>query len=181
MDETATTTTTSSTHDKFLISVTEQLPTLDECYQFVAAESSSGAVATFCGITRDNFRNKKVQKLSYEGYVPMAEKELKKLCLEGTIKFASIQRIAVVHILGDCPVGKASVIIACSSPHRKDSLHCCEFLIDELKARIPIWKLETYEGDDGCVWKENLEWHEGKQQRTMTRQENKSFNDRNAK
>ena len=105
------------------------------------------------GTTRDNFDGKKVTKLSYEGYVPMAEKELRKLCDDATEKYA-IRKIAAVHILGDCPVGKASVILACSSPHRKDSLHCIEYLIDELKARVPIWKREVYEGDDS-VWKEN--------------------------
>ena len=96
------------------------------------------------GITRDNFKGKKVEKLSYEGYVPMAEKELRKLCDEACEKY-SVQKIAAVHILGDCPVGDASVILACSSPHRRDALHCVEFLIDELKARVPIWKLEVYE------------------------------------
>jgi len=159
-----------SSSDNFLIAVTEQLPTLDECYQFVAAEPSCGAVATFSGITRDNFQGKRVQKLSYEGYVPMAEKELRKLCREATEKYRSVKRIAAVHILGDCPVGQASVILACSSPHRRESLQCCEFLIDELKARIPIWKLEVYEGDEGSVWKENFEWHEGRQRRVMVQQ-----------
>jgi len=155
---------------KFMVAVAEQLPTLDECYEFVAAEPSCGAVATFCGITRDSFQGKKVKKLSYEGYVPMAVKELRKLCQEATGKYTGIQRIAAVHILGDCPVGQASVILACSSPHRRESLQCCEFLIDELKARIPIWKLEVYEGDEGSVWKENVEWHEGQRRRVMVQE-----------
>jgi molybdopterin synthase catalytic subunit len=99
----------------------------------------------------------------------MAEKELRKLCDDARVEYPSVQRIAAVHILGDCPVGQASVILAVSSPHRKEAIHCVEFLIDELKARIPIWKLEVYEGDDGSVWKENIEWHEGKQHRVMAK------------
>jgi len=150
----------------YLIKVSEDLPTLEECYAFVC-DDSCGAVATFSGTTRNNFHGKIVKKLNYEGYVPMAEKELVKLCDEARSKFSSIRKIAAVHILGDCPVGQASVIIAASSPHRKESMHCIEFLIDELKARIPIWKLEVYEGDEGSVWKENVEWHEGKQRRVM--------------
>lgn len=101
----------------------------------------------------------------------MAEKELKKLCVEATEKF-SVNKIAAVHILGDCPVGEASVILTCSSPHRRDSLQCCEFLIDELKARVPIWKREVYEGDDS-VWKENVEWREGKRRRVMMKGDDK--------
>jgi molybdopterin synthase catalytic subunit len=153
----------------FFIRVSEQIPSLEECYLFVGADSSCGAVATFIGITRDNFKGKTVKKLSYEGYIPMAEKELQKLCLDATTKYPSAKRIAAVHILGDCSVGSASVILAVSSPHRKESIQCVEYLIDELKARIPIWKLEVYEGDDESVWKENIEWHEGKQRRVMVK------------
>mmetsp|Transcript_18114 Transcript_18114/g.23375 ORF Transcript_18114/g.23375 Transcript_18114/m.23375 type:complete len:166 (+) Transcript_18114:68-565(+) len=154
----------------YFIKVSEDLPTLENCYAFCAREPSCGAVSTFVGITRDNFQGKKVTKLSYESYVPMAEKELRKLCTEATEKFPSVKRIAAVHILGDCPVGKASVILATASPHRREAINCCEYLIDELKARIPIWKLEVYEGDADSVWKENVEWHEGKRRRVMVKQ-----------
>jgi molybdopterin synthase catalytic subunit len=158
--------TDSSDDSRYLIKVSEDLPSLQECSDFVT-DASCGAISTFVGITRDNFKGKQVEKLSYEGYVPMAEKELRKLCDEACEKY-SVQKIAAVHILGDCPVGDASVILACSSPHRRDALHCVEFLIDELKARVPIWKLEVYEGDDS-VWKENVEWKEGRKQRVMVK------------
>jgi molybdopterin synthase catalytic subunit len=157
---------------RYLIRVSEESPSLEECYAFVndvGADPSCGAVATFVGITRNNYKGKNVTKLSYEGYVPMAEKELAKLCDDATAKYPSTAKIAAVHILGDCPVGAASVILAASSPHRKEAIHCIEFLIDELKARIPIWKLEVYQGDEKSVWKENVEWHEGKQRRVMVK------------
>lgn len=151
---------------KYFVQVSETLPTLQECYDFVN-DPGCGAISTFVGTTRDNFQGKKVTKLSYEGYVPMAEKELRKLCDDATEKF-SVHKIAAVHILGDCPVGQASVILACSSPHRRDALNCCEYLIDELKARVPIWKREVYE-DDASVWKENVEWKDGKRHRVMVK------------
>jgi len=156
--------------DRFLITVSEDLPTLEECSSFVNM-GGCGAISTFAGITRDNFQGKQVNHLSYEGYVPMAEKELRKLCEEAVVKFSTIGRIAAVHILGDCPVGSASVILCASSPHRKEAMHCVEFLIDELKAKVPIWKREVYEGDGGAIWKENIEWKEGKPKRVMVRQE----------
>ena len=162
--------TEAETPEPYLIRVSDQIPTLEACYSFCANDSSCGAVSSFVGITRDNFQGKKVLKLSYEGYVPMAEKELRKLCSEATEKFSSIRRIAAVHVLGICPVGKASVIIVAASPHRRDAIQCCEFLIDELKARIPIWKLEVYEGEEGSVWKENVEWREGRKRRVMVKQ-----------
>ena len=153
-------------NQRFLIRVTEDIPSLQECSEFVS-DPSCGAISTFSGTTRDNFDDKRVSKLAYEGYVPMAEKELLKICEEAASKF-SVHKIAAVHILGDCPVGKASVIIAASSPHRRDALHCVEFLIDELKAKIPIWKREVYDGDTS-VWKENIEWKEGRRERVMVK------------
>ena len=153
--------------DNFLIKVSEKIPSLEECTCFVS-DPSCGAISTFTGVTRNNFQGKTVKKLSYEGYVPMAEKELRKICIEATEKYPSIVKIAAVHILGDCPVETASVILCASSPHRKDAMHCIEFLIDELKARVPIWKREVYqEGDGQSVWKENIEWVQGKQRRVM--------------
>jgi molybdopterin synthase catalytic subunit len=154
---------------KYLIKVSENIPTLEECCSFVS-DPSCGAISSFIGMTRNNFQQKTVSMLSYEGYVPMAEKELRKLCIEANEKYPSIVKIAAVHILGDCPVEAASVILCASSPHRRDAMHCVEFLIDELKGRVPIWKREVYQDGDGeSVWKENVEWFEGKERRFMVK------------
>lgn len=59
--------------------------------------------------------------------------------------------------LGEVPVQEASVVIAMSSPHRKDVLEAVPFAIDALKADVPIWKKEIYEGDQAPQWKENAE------------------------
>ena len=155
--------------DTFLIKVSESIPSLSECAAFVS-DPTCGAISTYTGITRNNYQQKTVTMLSYEGYVPMAEKEIFKLCTEAVEKYPSIVKIAAVHILGDCPVEAASVILCASSPHRRDAMHCVEFLIDELKARVPIWKREVYKDGDGeSVWKENVEWFEGKRRRVMVK------------
>lgn len=157
------------TESPYLIRVSDELPSLEECSNFVS-DPTCGAITTFVGVTRDNFNGKKVAKLSYEGYIPMAEKELCKLCDE-VCSLYDIKKVAAVHVLGDCPVGQASVILACSSPHRRDALRCVEHLIDELKARVPIWKKEVYEDDEESVWKENIEWKDGKPTRVMVKQD----------
>lgn len=165
----------------YFIESSEDIPSVDFCTQFVS-DPSCGAISTFVGITRDNFQGKKVVKLFYEGYVPMAEKELKKLCIEANCKFPSIKKIAALHIVGDCPVEKASVILAASSPHRRDAMECVMFLIDELKSRIPIWKREVYQDGDGIsVWKENIEWHQGRQSRLMSKIDDATNNTLNNK
>jgi len=153
---------------RFFIQVSDNLPSLRDCQNHCAVPEC-GAVSFFCGITRNTFQGRRVVRLSYTAYVPMALKEMEKLCMDCVSQFPDIQRIAAVHKTGDCPVGDTSVILAASSPHRASSLQAVEFLINELKARIPIWKQEVYE-DDSTVWKENIEWKEGRQQRVMVRQ-----------
>lgn len=148
---------------------TAELPTLQACHDF-CVDPSCGAVATFVGTTRNTFQGKVVTRLSYEAYTPMATKELQKLCRAATARYKTICKIAIHHVVGDCNVTQASVHIACSSPHRRESLQCVEYLIDTLKATVPIWKREHYEGDDS-VWKENIEWKQGRPLRIMVRQE----------
>lgn len=141
-----------------LIQVSNTLPSLESIQQFLASSSPGcGAVSLFIGITRNNFEGKIVTKLVYEGYILMAIRELRVLCHNARVKYPNVERLVTVHRLGECPVGEASVILGCNSPHRRESMHCTEYLIDELKARVPIWKLEVYEGDEHSVWKENIE------------------------
>ncbi|KAL7505385.1 hypothetical protein ACHAXN_002902 [Cyclotella atomus] len=99
----------------------------------------------------------------------MAIKELIKLCHEAKTQFG-VEKIVAVHLLGDCPVGEVSVIFGSCGAHRRETIRCTEYLIDELKARVPIWKKEIYEGDES-VWKENVEWHEGGRRRVMVKEQ----------
>lgn len=152
----------------FLVQVSESLPPSDVIQAFLSSPTC-GAVSTFTGITRNNFAGKRVTHLSYEGYTPMAVKELTNLCRDAQAKY-QVVRVVAAHVLGACPVGAASVVVGCSSPHRRDALRCTEYLIDELKGRVPIWKKEVYEGDERSVWKENVEWHEGRRRRFMVKE-----------
>ena len=116
-----------------------------------------GAVSTFIGTTRDNFDGKKVLKLEYEAYEPMALKQMENICVRARSKW-DIQNIAVYHRLGEVPMGETSVAIAVSSPHRIESLKTVEFIIETLKADVPIWKKEVYQSkDEPAQWKENKE------------------------
>lgn len=118
-----------------------------------------GAISTFSGTTRDTFDGKNVVELRYEAYVPMAVRQIKAICTEARLKW-SLHSVAMVHRLGPVPVGETSVFIAVSSVHRADGLDACKYLIDEVKASVPIWKKEVYE--NGEVWKENREFLERK-------------------
>ncbi|GAB0087505.1 Molybdopterin synthase catalytic subunit [Sergentomyia squamirostris] len=122
----------------------------------LVAHEGCGAISMFVGTTRDYFEDKKVISLEYEAYEPMALKTMKKICEEIRSKWSQIKHIAIYHRLGLVAVKEASVVIAVSSPHRKDSLEAVAFAIEELKKQVPIWKKEQYTEAQG-TWKENKE------------------------
>ncbi|KAJ8714233.1 hypothetical protein PYW08_007853 [Mythimna loreyi] len=128
---------------------------VDEITELVTADSC-GAISVFIGTTRDNFEGKRVVRLEYEAYEPMALKAMKSICEEVRGKWPAIHSIAIYHRLGFVPCRESSVVIAVSSPHRRDSLDAVSHCIETLKASVPIWKKEVYEGD-APVWKENIE------------------------
>lgn len=120
-------------------------------------DPAAGAIATFEGTTRDTFEGKRVVELRYEGYVPMASRQLRVIC-DAAREMWAVRRMAAAHRLGTVGVGEASVFVAVSAEHRAEAMEACRYVIDEVKASVPIWKKEVY--DDGEVWKENKEFVE---------------------
>ncbi|XP_042507582.1 molybdopterin synthase catalytic subunit [Macadamia integrifolia] len=146
--------------EKTLIEILEEFIPIDLAkYINFVHSPKSGAIATFSGTTRDTFEGKAVVELRYEAYVPMAIRCIKSICLSARSSW-SLDSIAVAHRLGPVPVGETSVFVAISAVHRADALDACKYLIDEIKALVPIWKKEVY--SNGEVWKENSEFLERK-------------------
>ena len=85
-------------------------------------DANTGATSLFVGTTRDNFEGKAVVKLEYEAYEPMAVKEIQKICDAVRLEWPGVHKICIHHRLGVVEVKEASVVIAVSSPHRKESL-----------------------------------------------------------
>lgn len=139
---------------KDIILLTMEKLSVDEVSQLVISPQC-GAVSLFVGTTRNNFEGKKVISLEYEAYLPMAENEIRKICLDIRQKWP-VRHIAVFHRLGLVPVSEASTIIAVSSAHRAASLEAVSYAIDSLKAKVPIWKKEIYE-ESASSWKRNKE------------------------
>jgi molybdopterin synthase catalytic subunit len=113
------------------------------------ADPRAGAIATFAGVVRDHHAGKEVSHLEYEAYGPMAERTLTDIAGEACQQW-ELLGIAVEHRVGRLAIGEASVIIAVSSAHRAEAFAALRYLIDELKARVPIWKRET--ASDGTYW-----------------------------
>jgi molybdopterin synthase catalytic subunit len=108
-----------------------------------------GAIVTLDGFVRQFTKGRETLYLEYEGYKPMALKEMEKLVTRAHQQF-EISNIGIVHRLGKLEIGETSVVISVASPHRRAAFEACEWLIKELKRTVPIWKKEVYA--DGEMW-----------------------------
>ncbi len=97
-----------------------------------------GAIVTFLGVVRGDGG---IQGMNVETYRDMAESELEKLEKEAREKF-DIEAVEIVHREGALNVGENIVVILVGAKHRKEAFRACEYVIDELKERVPIWKAE---------------------------------------
>lgn len=113
------------------------------------ADAACGAVATFIGIVRDRNAGRRVLKLEYEAFAPLAVKAFERIDMELRERWPSV-RLAIEHRIGSLEIGEASVVIAAASPHRAEAFAGCRYAIERLKQIAPIWKHEHFEG--GEVW-----------------------------
>ena len=110
----------------------------------------AGAYASFEGWVRDHSQGRAVLGLGYEAYGALAQAEGDKVLAEARAKFVILD-VACVHRVGNLAVGDLAVWVGVSAAHRDAAFAACRFVIDELKARVPIWKRERYE-DGEAVW-----------------------------
>lgn len=109
-------------------------------------------------------------RLDYQAYSKLAIKTMASILRDARNRFmrsahqtpgqqevSAVVKCAVHHRLGTVPVGEPSIVIAVSSPHRKESFLACEYILEEVKLKAQIWKREFYdgEGDEEAEWKSN--------------------------
>ena len=105
--------------------------------------SSNGAAVLFVGTVRDVNDGRPVSGMEYTAYRAMAERELAAILSEAGARFGA-QEIVVEHRLGALDVGDVSVAIATAHAHRGQAFDATRYVIEELKRRVPVWKLEHY-------------------------------------
>jgi molybdopterin synthase catalytic subunit len=113
-------------------------------------DARAGACVTFEGRVRDTSDGRGVRSLEYEAYVPLAEKEGERILAEAREKFRIIGA-ACVHRTGSLALGEVAVRAAVTAGHRAEAFEACRYIIDETKARVPIWKKEHYT-DGATEW-----------------------------
>ncbi|MFZ9964313.1 MAG: molybdenum cofactor biosynthesis protein MoaE [Terrimicrobiaceae bacterium] len=111
-----------------------------------------GGLVFFEGRVRNHHEGRSVVGLHYQAYLELAEKEGRRLLEEISTKHGV--RAAAIHATGDLQPGDLAVWVGAAAAHREEAFVACRELIDAIKARVPIWKRETYSDGHG-------EWVEG--------------------
>ena len=129
----------------------------------------AGAIVLFLGVTRAVTGDWKTASLDYECYPEMARRKLAELESAARERWPIIECV-IIHRLGHLEIEAASMAVAVSSPHRGDAFECGRWLIDTLKAEVPIWKQENWA--DGTH-----EWvHPGLESKTNQQQQQQQAN-----
>jgi len=127
-----------------LLDVRDTPLSVDEVFAAVS-DGGSGGVALFVGAVRDQDGGRGVTGLGYSAH-PSAVAQLRAVA-EEVVAVHPVRALAAVHRVGDLAVGDLAVVVGVSCAHRGDAFTACRMLIDELKARVPIWKHQMF--DDG--------------------------------
>lgn len=114
-----------------------------------ASSLGAGAVNVFIGTVRNNANGKNVVWLEYEAYETMAVAEIRKIIDDASHRWP-LMGWAISHRIGTLKPGEVAVAVAVSTPHRKDSFEACQYIMDSVKEKAPIWKKEVFE--DGEEW-----------------------------
>ena len=110
----------------------------------------AGARAVFCGVVREHDHDRGVTELEYEGH-PSAERVLAEVAGE-IAGHPDVLAVAVSHRIGLLAVGDVALVAAVATAHRREAFELCARLVDEAKARLPIWKRQVFlDGTDEWV------------------------------
>jgi molybdopterin synthase catalytic subunit len=115
-----------------------------------AGDQSCGAVTVFLGCVRDVNDDRAVSGIEYSAYRPMAEREMAAIAREAA-DTCGVTRLVIEHRLGTLGLGDVSVAVVAAHAHRAPALDATRYVIEHLKQRVPIWKLEHY-ADGAREW-----------------------------
>ena len=119
-------------------------------HEKAVVETRAGAVVSFQGVVRDHDGGRGVTRLEYEGH-PTAEKVLREVAAEIAAD-PEVYAVAVSHRIGALAIGDVALVASVSTAHRAAAFAACARLVDETKARLPIWKRQVFtDGTDEWV------------------------------
>ena len=129
-------------------------PINDRRLKLALLNDQSGALATFEGWVRNHNNARPVTKLTYYGYEKLAINQGEKLITQAKQQFDIINAVAI-HRIGDLAIGDMAVWIGVTAHHRYPAFDACRWLLDAIKADIPVWKQEFYADSEESLWLSN--------------------------
>ena len=129
-------------------------PIDDRRLKLALLNDQSGALATFEGWVRNHNNARPVTKLTYYGYEKLAINQGEKLITQAKQQFDIINAVAI-HRIGDLAIGDMAVWIGVTAHHRHPAFDACRWLLDAIKADIPVWKQEFYADSEESLWLSN--------------------------
>ena len=114
-----------------------------------AVTSADGALCLFVGVVRDHNDGRRVLRLEYEAYEPLAVRAFEQIAGEAAALWPAC-RLGIHHRTGGVAIGEASIVIVAASAHRGEAFAASRYAIERVKQIAPIWKHEYFEGGD--VW-----------------------------
>ena len=148
----------------------ESTPIDSDALKQALTSDHCGGFTSFEGWVRNHNEGEKVSRLEYEAYQDLAVKEGQRIVEEALATYA-IENAQCVHRVGELAIGDMAVWVGVSSAHRDAAFKACRFIIDQVKARVPIWKKEHYvQGDSGWVNCERPQQHQKARSADYSRQ-----------
>lgn len=129
-------------------------PINDRRLKLALLNDQSGALATFEGWVRNHNNARPVTKLTYYGYEKLSINQGEKLITQAKQQFDIINAVAI-HRIGDLAIGDMAVWIGVTAHHRYPAFDACRWLLDAIKADIPVWKQEFYADSEESLWLSN--------------------------
>ena len=130
----------SAVSEPLLVRLSSEPLSVDDALAFIA-DPGAGGTCVFVGTVRDLSDAGEVTGLHYEAWGDLATERLREIAAEMLDRWP-LRRVAILHRTGDLAVGDASVVVACSAPHRAEAFEACRHGIERLKEDVPIWKKE---------------------------------------
>jgi molybdopterin synthase catalytic subunit len=130
----------SAVSEPVLIRLSTEPLSVEDALTFIA-DPGAGGSCVFIGTVRDRSDAGDVTGLHYEAWDDLATERLGEIAAEMLERWP-LRRVAILHRTGDLAVGEASVVVACSAPHRAEAFEACRHGIERLKEDVPIWKKE---------------------------------------
>ena len=116
-----------------------------------ATTPRAGAVVTFAGVVRDHAEGRDgVRAMTYEAYEGPAQRAMREILTELHRCWPDVERVALLHRVGELELSATSVLVVVSSPHRRAAFEAALYAIDTVKETVPIWKQEHWSG--GSDW-----------------------------